>query len=194
MGVPAGARFSTGFLEGLAAWAAAKQKEQTGAAHVRAATATAPSADAPAVAGAAASSGTSDAGELAAVTQAFAALQPTEAEQPAAQPAEAASSTSSALVATDCSTSSAAAEDLRFVPQLSGSQHQASGTLRPGLAPLGETAATADVDDCEGVEPEELQDDASSAPAPQPGVHCNESAAAVRHSLWSDDSNNAART
>jgi hypothetical protein len=115
------------------------------------------------------------------VTQAFAALRPTETEQPAAQPAEAAGSTSSAPVAADCSTNSAAAEDLRFVPQLSSSQHQEARTLHQITALGRDTTATADGSESGRVEPEELQDDASSAPAPQPGVHCHGNAAAVRH-------------
>jgi hypothetical protein len=186
--VPAGSRFSTGFLDGLAAWAAAKQKEQTVAAPVRAAPAA--SADAPATeaaAAAAAASYTADAGELAAVTRAFAALQPMEIGQSAAQPVVAASPTSGAPVAADCSSNSAAADDLRFVPQLVSSQHQESGTVHQGTASVADTTATNDVSDSGAAEPDELRDDASSAPAPQPGVHCNGSAAAVRQRLWPDD-------
>lgn len=178
--MPAGARFSTGFLEGLAAWAAAKQKEQAAAAPIRPVSAPSPSADAPATEGAAAAKGTADSGELAAVTQALAALQPRETEQPAAQPDIAAVSTGSAPVAADCSTDSAAAEDLRFVPQLVSSQHQECSTLHQGTPSLDSTAATNDVSGSGAVELDELRDDASSAPASQQGMHCNGPATACQ--------------
>ena len=79
------------------------------------------------------------------------------------------------------------------MPQLSSSQHQDSGTLRQGTPYPHDTAATPDGIKSGGVEPEELRDDASSAPAPQPGVHCRGTAAAVRHFIWPYDSIDAAQ-
>lgn len=163
-------RFSPGFLEGLQAWATAKQAQQIQNPQ-RAASCSAPGSFA------AAAADQPDATGLAAVTEAFAAMQPDAASPAAAQLADEDSGDNDlAEPAADASSSSAAGgdgirsgdadeddsgsnTDLRFVPQPASIQPQQQRSTMPAGSPAQAEAV-----------PQELQDDATSAPPPQPGA------------------------
>jgi len=144
VGPPPGARFSTGFLEGLTAWAAAKQAEQQ-----QQPAATSPAAAAEAAAGA----GTPSVGSL---TDAFAAVtvqQPVSAQpQPPQQLPQQRQPSSG-----EASDSSAAAGST--VDRLSDGAVPSDVAVLDSGDGCSEGAITGDL-------PEELQDDAASSPLP----------------------------